>query len=269
MIGGTIILQLIKNNGSLLELIYKDLAQPGVQKVGLALETVLNISNTLLSPIKTLNEKNSINFKRNMEKYRTELESLTEDLICEVPPEIGVPILEKLIYIRSEDISELYINLLAKASSYQTVGQAHPSFVQIISNLSVDEALIIKDFKEKQITQFPCLSFKAKSLVGEGFRYFAKSLTGIEKRIKLLFPQNIKFYLDNLSAQGIIIYQSGAYLNKQVYYEGLVDMYLDLKKEINDSNKDNFTAIDIERGLYEITDYGVEFINTCFLRFNK
>src|SRR5262245_34720346 len=101
--------------GLLLE-IYGDLAKPGVKQAGRALETVVGLGNTILWPIAWANERSRIALKRNLEKYREEIKHLPEEKVTPVPPEIGVPIAEKLGYVTDEELSDLYVNLLARAS---------------------------------------------------------------------------------------------------------------------------------------------------------
>jgi hypothetical protein len=95
-------------------------------------------------PLALLNERTRISLERNLEKYRSRLEEVNEDKIVEVRPELGVPILEKLGYVSDEELSDLYINLLARASIAETAHFAHPAFIAIINNLTPDEALLLK-----------------------------------------------------------------------------------------------------------------------------
>jgi Abortive infection alpha len=44
----------------------------------------------------------------------------------------------------SETVSALYVNLLARAMNRERVGEAHPAFVNIISQLAPDEILLIR-----------------------------------------------------------------------------------------------------------------------------
>ena len=67
--------------------------------------------------------------------------------VSEVPPEIGVPIIEKLSYVTNEELRKLYIELLAKASIKEENDKAHPNFINIINSLSPDEANLLSYFK--------------------------------------------------------------------------------------------------------------------------
>jgi Abortive infection alpha len=118
---------------SLLVEIYGDLARPGVRQVGKALETVIGLGNTALWPIAWANERSRIALERNLEKYREALESVPEEKIVPVAPEIGVPVAEKLQYVREDRLSDLYVRLLASASNVDRLSFAHPSFVNVIN----------------------------------------------------------------------------------------------------------------------------------------
>ena len=110
---------------------------------------------------------------------------MPQDRIAEVPPEVGVPIAEKLAYVTDDQLSGLYINLLAKASTLDYAHTAHPSFVNVISNLSPDEALLLQHIRED------------RPFVEAGFRRKARPsgihsgcyVTGLEVKTKLSYPQ--------------------------------------------------------------------------------
>ena len=88
------ITELIKGSPNILELIYKDLAQPSVRAVGSALGTVFEFSTSFLLPVKLLNEKIKLIFTKNLNDYKNKLEKVSEEKICEVHPQIGIPIIE-------------------------------------------------------------------------------------------------------------------------------------------------------------------------------
>ena len=129
--------------------IYPGLAQPGVKKVGQTLETVLDLSNTILLPIRLINDKVRLVYSGNIKKYEQKLSQIDQTDIVAVPPEIGIPVIDKLTYYTNEELAELFINLLVTASSGKTVENAHPSYLKIIEQLSVDEARILRLFSKK------------------------------------------------------------------------------------------------------------------------
>lgn len=258
---GKELIKLLKDAPQVITTIYKDLAQPGVKKVGTALETVLEFSTSFLLPIKLLNEKFRINFEKRLNDYKEKLESIPEEDLCEVNPQIGTPIIDKLSYTTNDEIADLFTSLLTKASSVKTVNIAHPSFVQLIERLSIDEARIVKYLLGKDF--IPCISFRAHMKDKKGFIEILKNGTSIQKDIELLFPQNVKTYLDNLTSMGILdishqmhktdekIYEP---LYKQYDYQNVADAYT--KTEI-------FTKVEKKKSYYQITDFGEIFIRAC------
>jgi len=59
---------------------------------------------------------------------------------------IALPIAEKLRFqAESDPITELYINLLSRAMDGQRVGEAHPAFFTVITQMAPDELLFLHD----------------------------------------------------------------------------------------------------------------------------
>lgn len=167
------IVDLVKATPNVLGMVYQDLAQPGVKAVGNALGTVLEFSASFLLPVKLLNEKFKLNFTKRLNEYREKLEQIPEDKQCEVHPQIGTPIMEKLSYTTNEEIADLFTTLLANASNIDMVNTAHPSFVNMIERLSPDEARILKYLHSANEILY--CSFKANVTNGHGFITFFRS----------------------------------------------------------------------------------------------
>ena len=99
-----------------------------------------------------------MNFTKRLNEYGEKLEQIPEDKQCEVHPQIGTPIVEKLSYTTNEEIADLFTTLLANASNIDMVNTAHPSFVNMIERMSSDEARLLKYLKGKDDIQY--CSFK-------------------------------------------------------------------------------------------------------------
>lgn len=184
----------------LIKEIYGDIAKPGVMQVGIALATIVGLINTCLSPIKFLNEKTELNRQRNLEKLAERFSEIPPEDIIEAPPEIAVPIAEKLVYISNKELRDLYIELLAKASTKDLNNKAHPSFVNIINNLSPDEALLLEYFKKNSVIT-PQYFFKTNIRKSEAFQHYLHEQKNF---VELQFPKNLSGYLENFEGLGII-----------------------------------------------------------------
>jgi len=256
---GKELVEIVKATPRIIEPVYDDLARPGVKKVGKALSTVLDLSNTILLPIKLINEKSRLLFKRHMDYYEKKISNINEDKIINVPSEIGIPILDKLTYTSNDKIADLFINLLHKASSIDTINIAHPSFVDFISRLSLDEASIIKYLKGK--SDLPCVSLLGYPKKNVGYNIILKNITDLNDKIKLDFPNNIIVYLDNLISMGLLTRDENRSNATKDFYKTVLDKVEIKKNELKKENK--FKKFEITNGIYSVTDFGKLFIEAC------
>jgi len=265
---------LINLNSKVLEKVYDDTLSPAAKKVGLALETALGLGNTVLLPIKLLNEKTHLLFKRHMDTFAQNLESIPEDKLIQAPPEIAVPILDKLTYTQNEDLAELYINLLTSASCELTMHKAHIAFVNIISNLTPDEIKIMNFIHE--IGRLPTMTTKIFDTAGEELIVKKERMTGMEISKNLIFKDNLVVYFNNLNGLGMLEHHfdsdSETFMYDEVFkvHESFVRKWtkdfleIDERQSKDDSlYSDNIYQIRTEKGYFNLTQYGYKFLEAC------
>lgn len=241
----------------LLKEIYGDLAKPGVTQVGKALSTVIGLGNTILWPLALLNERAKIALENNLEKYRQQLINVPSERITEVPPEVGVPIAEKLGYVTDEQLSDLYINLLAKASTTDFANTAHPSFVNVINNLSPDEALLFQHIG----TDLPFVEARLMKKNANEWQTIGQLLTGLETVAKLSFPQNIVAYFSNFEGLGLIDIRHDIFIANPQHYEKLENLYRPRLEQVPHDEATH--KLVFNRGKIELTPFGHLFISAC------
>jgi hypothetical protein len=274
--------------------LYKDVLQPGLKKVGQALETVLNTANLILLPLKLVQGRARLVFDDNMRKYQHKLEKNSEEVIP-VPDYVGLPILDKLTMLHDEYLSEAFINLLTKASFQGTLGLAHPAFLNILNSISSDEAKILKELKNSHHVSnidvhLVCNSdeyiakYKNDSSRSENFKElrrninktsikWAWNLTGLEESISLAFPHFIDVYIENLERNGIIVFvrdltypQDMAEYEKleHVVYKDKIDEIInETVKTLNEENPDKEFHCVVHYNYFEFTEFGRTFIKAC------
>lgn len=246
----------------LLKEIYGDLLKPGVKQAGKALETVVGLGNTVLWPVTLANERARIALEKNLEKYRLQMAEVPEDKVTSVPPEIGVPISEKLTYVTDESLSDLYINLLAKASTRDTSNQAHPSFVNIIDSLSPDEALLIGELYRRMVLAFVEVRLTKKG--ANEWNTQADLLTMIEYDTNLVFKENTVAYLSNFEGLGLIKIRRDVLIANPPLYDRLEAMYRPVYE--SQSWDRNTFDLSFERGKVEVTPFGLLFMKACLTK---
>jgi hypothetical protein len=265
--------ELSKESVEIIKLTYPDLAQPSAKKIGTALETIFDLSNTILLPIKLLNEKSAIWYRKHMARYERRLNEEEGKEIVPVIPDIGLPILDRLTYLENDEISELFIEILVNASIKDTAYKAHPSFINILNRIGVDEARLIKYLHQSKRDTIPFILLKGNVPDNSQEITFSNRITNIDEEIELIYPQNIDLYLSNFIAMGILNEELGKCRVKDANiieritlrnkkYENNLKIQLEemYKSEENPSKK---ITLLISNNQFILTPLGKEFIDTC------
>lgn len=249
-----------KNASELAKNAYNDL-RPIIQPVAKCIGNILEFASCTTVPLVYWSEKVKINFQRRLEEYKKKLDDIDEDKRCEVHPEIGVPIIQTLPYITNDKIAELFTNLLASASVIDLAGNAHPAFVEIIKQLSPDEALIIQYLTNNRHIGY--VTLKANKKNENGFITPAEKEIAIADLVPLMYKQNAKVYMSNLLSLGIIADAVNEYIDNDKMYDHIID-YNGLKEVIGKyESMDEYSSVDIERCYYYVTEIGQLFIKAC------
>jgi len=125
--------------------IYNDGLKPTVIEAGSALESVAKTARFLLAPIDILAAYQN-RFQGWVKKIS---DKVPEDRMISPHPSLAGPILESLKWIEDNSLlEEMFIGLLSCAMDKDKVADAHPAFVNILKQLSPDEAFILSEIKK-------------------------------------------------------------------------------------------------------------------------
>lgn len=250
------------SNNILLE-VHGDLLKPGVSQVGQAIGTLLGYGNTILMPLALKNEKSKITIQSNLNKYRQKLEDIPEENIQSVVPEIGVPILEKLMYVSDDTLVELYTELLAKASDKEQCGSTHPSFVNVIYNISPKESQILEKISEGLIAVVDV------DVVSDSGNHPCEQVSELVLS-DFFYDENITAYLSNLLGLGLIHINIKRSLTDISRYELLeqriIELYSRAPLVVGETKMTNHMAkgnLNFNRGTISITSFGELFLVAC------
>ncbi|EYR78489.1 MULTISPECIES: Abi-alpha family protein [Rhizobiaceae] len=157
------------------------------------------------------------------------LERYIDRAIRQVPEErriepvesVAYPIVEKLRFQPENDpITELYISLLSRAMDGERVGEAHPAFFTVLTQLAPDELIFLHDFARHDETVImspvgqkvypdPALR-KARLDKCEMPAEIRAEVEGIVFRYEVLSqPEMFPVYQEHLQHLGLIEYVSG------------------------------------------------------------
>ena len=241
--------------------VYKDVVQPASQELGKLIARIPRAINAALAPFDKWIMHQEYSVAETKKLLEKKLENVNPNDI--VPPEsfVVVPALQAISYsMDSEELRNLYANLLATSMIRDKKWQVHPSYVEVIKQITPDEAKLLNVLSGDKISYplidvhivYPDKSYQV------ALRHFTNLAFGVCEN-----PNNIYTYLGNLERLKIIDISFEVKINNDEIYKPLEE-YQEIKNwtktELSEGRK-----WQIERGKFEVTDYGEEFIKTCVI----
>ena len=249
--------------------VYQDVVQPAAQEIGKALQTVAKTVHIVLAPISALvwgydQIKDFVSTK-----VADRLKNVPTENIITPKPNVAGPALEALRYIGHEtSLSDLYVNLLASAMDKSTASGAHPSFVEVIKQLTPDEAKLVTLFAKNM--PYPLLDVRWAYKIdnpAEGKSGGAEVLVNYSHLGQIAgceFPLNTSTYIDNLCRLGLAeIPPLSAYTGKGLYDELESSLTVKSVKAEIESNPE--FRMEITRKRLQVTEFGKQFVKICVL----
>jgi len=237
--------------------IYQDTLQPAAKQIGNSLETVTKTVNIALAPIKIL-----VWGYEKIEDFITKsvserLKDVPTENITSPPTAIAGPAVEALRFTGDDiNLRELYANLLASSMDISTQDLVHPGYVEIIKNLSSDEALLLQIFKNRII--YPIININSELSEGRGSVLEYACFSHFDKLVNLKRPDLIPTYLDNISRLGLTEIPYDLYLTAENTYEPLeTDISLNIIK--NKIERQNNKMV-FDRKIIRLTNFGKQFV---------
>lgn len=248
--------------------VYQDVLQPAAQELGKALQTVTKTVHVALAPVSALvwgydQIKDFVSTK-----VADRLKNVPPENIVTPKPNVAGPALESLRYTGHESsLSDLYANLLAASMDKATADGAHPAFVEIIKQLTPDEAKLVSLFVIPQALPLLTVRWEYKNPTDEksgGMDMLVNfSLLGVQAGLE--FPNLTPSYIDNLCRLGLAdIPAMFQYTSKGVYAPLENSPEVLNVKALIESNPE--WRVNIERKGLRVTELGKQFADICVLR---
>jgi hypothetical protein len=253
--------------------IYQDAVQPAAKEVGIALQTVAKSIHVALAPIKGL--------VWGYERIVAYLDAKLSERLKDVPPErlitpnpiVAVPVMQSLLYTaQEEDLREMFGNLLATSMDKEVAKNAHPSFVELIKQLSPDEARLVRYLSTQN-------KFVKREYTPPGFAKVAivvhfdsdtrepwnVSYGDIAERAGILYKDLFESYLDNLTRLGLLeINHRNAYpdINEDALYAA-IKRQLRNDESLMKMRYGGGAHADFKEEFVSFTSFGWLFANAC------
>lgn len=243
--------------------VYQDVIQPAARELGVALQTVSKTLHILLSPVSGLvwgyEKIKDFVSTRVAEK----LEGVPEARLQSPEPHVAGPALEALKYTGYKDgLRDMYANLLATAIDSKTAESAHPAFVEIIKQMSPDEALIMK--RLSHVYNAALIDIRTEKKTTSIGHWVVRNFSDLPYTAGCNLTKLGPTYLVNLQRLGLVEIREGYNLRPDTG-----DPYDDLKKHpdvaviIEQINSDNEREANIQHGVVSLTALGDQFCSAC------
>jgi len=241
--------------------IYEDLLQPAMKELGKGLHTLSKTIHIALAPVSALVWSFEQIKAYILPALEERLKNIPRERIIPPDPTVAGPALEALRFAgHKEELRKLYANLLATSMDSKTAAEAHPSFVDILKQLTPDEAKIIPYFST--IIPIPIITLRGVDEKTGHFNEYLKNFSIVGEKAKCQFPELTSSYLENLDRLGLIEITYATYSVDRNAYEPLLD-HPYVKKVSEQIEKIYLKKVDVKKGIASLTTYGQQFINTC------
>jgi len=237
---------------------YNDTLKPALNSIGSILALPFQAVDAALAKPKLWVAEKQYNFEKTREILVRKMKDVSEEKI--VPPEnyVAVPALQQISYcFDSDELREMYANLLASSMNIDTKYSVHPSFVDIIKQLTPDEAKLLKKLSTND--NYPLIDVVLRKKEGS-YITLVHNFTNVGDDV-CDCQTEIFSYLDNFERLKLITIPQGVYINNDEIYKPLQE-HLFIKAMLNKSVVEG-DKIEIEKGKFQLTSFGKNFIKVC------
>ena len=251
-----------------LEKAYDNLVHPSAESIGKTVSLVPRTVAIWLSSWNrwVVNREESI--KLAIDAIESRVDKIPEEHLTEPPAHIAVPAIQQLAYCYdSEELRGMYANLLLSSMDDRTAEYVHPSFVQLLKEISPDEAKLLSTLTgsdDAEHASIPLVDLRIVSadelvpikwtLIVEGYNECCKGVCE--------YPDQSLVYLGNLDRLGILkrcdYYADDVKATLERFESSEAIQNAKAKVELEDDKKFVF-----HRWSYQVTDFGANFIKTC------
>lgn len=241
--------------------VYKDALSPAVKPIGEILSFLPRTVKVAFNGVEKWLINKEETLRLTAESVREKIKVIPEEKLVEPEPYVAIPAMQQLSYcVNNEELRELYANLLVSSMNVDKKWQVHPAFVDIIKQLTPDEAKFIRNLRPFVSINNPLIDVRIEyDETGSG-RTIISNFTNVGLD-QLDVPHNIGSYIDNLERLKLICIPPTMSLTNKDLYEPLKTHYLltnSLPKQLGPNQK-----IGYDYKVFNLTNFGFDFVNIC------
>ena len=189
------------------------------------------------------------------------LQNTPPELIEPPEPHIAVPAMQYISYcMDNEELREMYANLLANSMNKVVKNGVHPGFVEIIKQLSPDEAKILRYLYENPLV--PTIGIRVHKKP-DGVVVVQHLFTNIMELCKCEDVNGYEKATDNLMRLGLVKVPNDECLTDKTLYEPLKNHHYVVDKKKKLEALETVAKVDFVEGHIELTHFGNNFCSIC------
>lgn len=253
---------LVDQSEGVLQETYKDIVSPSAKPIGIMLSLLPRTIRLGLSKWEKWVINGEESLRLTAQALKTKVEKIPEEKQCEPEAYIAVPAIQQISYCYdSKELRELYANLLASSMNTDKKNTVHPSFVDIIKQLTPDEAKILSQMPRTSVQSLPLIDIAIKAKTG-GSHIHARNIISPYFYGLCEHPESMSSYIENLKRLQLIDIPSHQFFSDVSLYNGILES--DIVKTLQ-----QITVLPesmewkIDKKVFNVTDFGVGFIQSC------
>lgn len=243
---------------------YKDVVHPVAESTGKVLALLPKVINAALLPVRKWILYRDAQYEAVEQLLAKKLESVPPSEIVSPKPHVAVPALNAIAYsMDSEELRNMYANLLASSMSKNLQSHVHPSYVEVIKQMLPDEARIMR-FMYAYRKPLPAISIQAKLVNSDGSFTCVPCFTQLSIFVQDLENKDynqIAVYIDNLERLQLLQIPDGRLIADEKVYSAIENdpTVVDIKS----SPLPEGHTWSIIRRYVEMTVFGRAFCEVC------
>jgi hypothetical protein len=241
---------------------------PNVKEAGANLgQTALTITKTInnaLMPLAAVNYAFDKARKYFQEKFPQDIanktSSIPADQVAEPKGSIAGPALQGLAFTHEEpNLKEMYLSLLATAMDRRIATEAHPAFVEVIKQLTSEEARLLKDILGSRAV-LPVAEFRKAEVGKQGWTVLQRHQLNFRRSTTDKTPveeSHASAMVDNWIRLGLVEVDYSKQLSQADVYEWVEQRpeYARLRSE----HETETVKCSYQRGILNCTALGIQF----------
>lgn len=241
--------------------LYDDAIKPSAQEWGKTTALIPKTINAALVPLRQWIAQKEYNLAETEKLIAEKLANINPEKIVTPESYVAVPAIQAISYsMNSEELRNLYANLISKAMNTDTKNSVHPAFVDVIKQLSPIDASVFNTIHNNELKPLIDLDVEYPHNIGGTVNAF-RNLSWITT---YAFKQ-VSVSIDNLSRLKLVSISDRSYVNDDNYL--LVKNNANFKicyKSLVDALKEGQNIYETPKTL-EITEFGELFYQICVI----